>query len=279
MDARFKIRLLEIIDEVDRLCRENDLRYFLIGGSMLGAVRHKGMIPWDDDIDIGMPREDYELFKAIATEKMSSRYRFVDNGIDSEYHYFFGKVYHQETTLVEYEDPFYLGGVFVDIFPLDGMPESDKRRELHFRNFSMWLQLSRLVSTKNVHSKTAFKRFAEKLIKKIFSLSFCLNVCNRIARRYKFSSSEYVANLGGAWGRKEITHKKNFAFAEDTDFEGKTLSIPAGYDNILKEVYGDYMKLPPEEKRVSHHSHFYLNLDDRISADEILNRESSNETN
>lgn len=269
MDPKLKTLLLEIIDDLDRVCREHGLQYFLIGGSMLGAVRHKGMIPWDDDIDVGMPREDYERFKTIAPDSLKDKFRFVYNQIDKEYHYFFGKVYHQETTLVEFEDPFYLGGVYVDIFPLDGMPSSGWLRNIHFRRYKFWNRLSKIASVSVAKETSGFKAIVKRILKRIFSLSFCLRRCDAVAAEYSFEKSSYAANLGGAWGQREITRKENFADGVDAEFDGRLLRIPIGYVNILTEVYGDYMKLPPVEKRVSLHSHYYMNLERRVTKEDV----------
>ncbi len=269
MDHKLKTLLLEIVDDFDKVCRMHGLRYFLIGGSMLGAVRHKGIIPWDDDIDIGMPRYYYEKFKAIAQSGLNKKFIFVFNGIDKEYHYFFGKIYHQETTLVEFEDPFYLAGVFVDIFPLDGMPSSRLIQKIHFSRYRMWNRLSKIAAVSDKNRNFGVKSITRRVLRRIFPLSFCLKRCEVVAKGYTFEESQYVANLGGAWGEREVTLKTNFSEGVDMEFEGRLLQIPVGYSNILTEVYGDYMKLPPEEKRVSLHSHYYLNLDKRLTKKEI----------
>lgn len=269
MDAKLKSILLELVDDIDKVCRANNLQYFLIGGSMLGAVRHKGMIPWDDDIDIGMPREDYEKFKGIASEKLAPHHRFIYNQIDAEYHYFFGKVYHQNTTLIEYKDPAYPGGVFVDIFPLDGLPKNKLLLDMQYWHFDKWRNLASLAALHELPEAASFKVRLKRILKRHLSLSFCLKTCERIANIYSFSKSKNVVNYGGAWRKKEITGKENFAYGIDCEFEGRTLRIPVGYRNILTEVYGDYMKLPPVEKRISHHSHFYINLDRKMSDKEI----------
>lgn len=269
MDPKYKSLLLEILDDVDRVCRENNIRYFLLGGSMLGAIRHNGIIPWDDDIDIGMPREDYERFKTIAAEKLSPNHRFLYNGIDRKYHYFFGKVYHQETTLVEFKDPFYVGGVFVDIFPLDGLPSRRMLSDIHYKHFDIWRNLSALAAISTIHESSKVKHLLKSVLKKMLSLDFCLKMCDRIARRYPFAKSAYVVNFGGAWRKKEITVHDNFAYGIEWTFEGRKMKIPVGYRNILTEMYGDFMTPPPVEKQVSHHSHYYINLERRLTKHEI----------
>jgi len=215
-----------------------------------------------------MPREDYERFKAIAPECLASHHKFVYNEIDNDYHYFFGKVYHQNTTLIEYADPFYVGGIFVDIFPLDGLPANKLLRNLHYWHFDQWRNLAGLAALKNV-PKDSVKNVLKNALKKVLSLSMCLRMCDRLASVFPFESSSLVVNYGGAWRKKEITRHVNFAEWVDCEFEGRLLRIPSGHETILKEVYGDYMKLPPKEKRISHHAHYYMNLDCRISKEQI----------
>ena len=268
MDKVLKSLLLEIIDDLDKVCRENNIRYYLIGGSMLGAVRHKGFIPWDDDIDVAMPREDYERFKKLAPECLLSQHKFVYGEIDNEYHYFFGKIYHQNTTLIEYADPFYVGGIFVDIFPIDGLPSNKILRNLHYWHFDQWRNLVSLAAVKNIPKDSA-KNILKSTLKNFLSLPFCLKMCDKLASVFPFGTSDLAVNYGGAWRKKEITRHENFAEGVDCEFEGRTLRIPVGYENILREVYGDYMKLPPKEKQVSHHSHYYVNLERRLKEDEI----------
>lgn len=273
MRDKFKQRLIEIAVEIDRVCRENNLRYFLMGGSLLGAIRHDGIIPWDDDIDIAMPREDYEKLRKISQTAFQSRFRFATHDLDKDYPYFYAKVFHQETTFVELEDPFYLGGVFVDVFPIDGLPSNRFLMNLHYKRFYFWRKICKYTTLKKMvcdgsRFKQTMQNVAHRLINALITNTFAISQCDRVAKKYLFDDCEYVANLCGAYGKKEITLKTNMDTYKEHVFEGYNLLIPEGYENILTKTYGDYMQLPPEEKRVSRHNHFYLNLDKRITRKE-----------
>lgn len=277
MNKLLRERLIEILVEIDRVCRENKLRYFLTGGSLLGAIRHGGIIPWDDDIDVAMPREDYEKLKTISSQAFKRKFKLVTNDIDKEYHYVYAKVYHQQTTLIEFEDPFYVGGVFVDVFPIDGLPSHNLSRYYHCYKFNFWKNVSIYTSYTSgkhiVYSKIFLKRIFQKIkyigFNILFSKSKAIAKCNKIAKKYNFDKCEYVANLGGAWGKKEITARKNIESLMEHDFEGYKMFIPCGYDAFLKGLYGNYMQLPPVDKRVSHHYQYYINLEKRLSLEQI----------
>ena len=127
-----QLRILKNLLAVDKVCKEHNLRYYIMAGTMLGAVRHKGFIPWDDDLDIGMPRADYDLLMANAKEWLPKPYEAVCAENDKEYPLPFAKVQDADTTLIERMHLKYLGGVYIDIFPLDGVPESRMAQRMHF---------------------------------------------------------------------------------------------------------------------------------------------------
>ena len=121
MEANKQI-LIDILDEVVRVCKKNNLKYYLGYGTVLGAVRHQGFIPWDDDVDVVMPRRDYEYLIQNRDRLFKGKYRLAFYGITPQYHYDFVKIERTDTTLIERIDPLYVGGLYVDIFPLDNVP-------------------------------------------------------------------------------------------------------------------------------------------------------------
>lgn len=142
-----QLRILKNLLAVDKVCKEHNLRYYIMAGTMLGAVRHKGFIPWDDDLDIGMPRADYDLLMANAKEWLPEPYEAVCAENDKEYPLPFAKVQDANTTLIERMHLKYLGGVYIDIFPLDGVPESRMAQRMHFAKYGTLSYSSRSIQT------------------------------------------------------------------------------------------------------------------------------------
>lgn len=279
MNCQYKNILIEILLELDRVCKENNLRYFLAGGTLLGSIRHKGFIPWDDDIDVVMPRPDYEKLIELAHLVFHQKFKLTTNDIDDNYYHRYAKLYHQETTLVECKYPFYIGGLFVDIFPLDGMPENEIERKKHYANYRYALKklVKLYIEPRNILSQKNIVEIISSIIHQIkftiyhiiLSKKECIKSCERIAKKYPYENSNYVVNFGGAWGEREIFLKEIFENEILSEFEGHLYKIPQGYDMLLKNLYGNYMQLPPIDKQVTHHKHYILDLNKRLSLDEI----------
>lgn len=270
MNDIYKNKLIECLIEIDRVCNENGLRYYLTGGTLLGAIRHKGFIPWDDDIDIAMPRSDYEKLRNIASVVFEKKFRLVTIDEDKNYYCRFAKLYHQETTLVEFEHPFYLGGLYVDVFPLDGLPKDEIKRKKHFIKYTKALNIlyrlySHPIKISEVNSLRGLLRYGKrKIYGLLYSIPEIIKVCEKTAKTYPFEESEYVANLSGAWGEREITKREYFDEHDYAEFEGRKYRIPKGYHMLLTGLYGDYLQLPPIEKQVSHHSRYFMDLTIKI---------------
>ena len=134
--------ILKIAKAVDEVCKTHNLRYYIWAGTMIGAIRHKGFIPWDDDLDIAMPRADYNLLVEHAAEWLPEPYEMVCTETDSEYPLPFGKIQDASTTLIERMHLRYLGGIYIDVFPIDGAPEGWLKRKIHFAKYEYsWLPL------------------------------------------------------------------------------------------------------------------------------------------
>ena len=237
-----------ILDEVHRFCKAHGLRYFLSSGTLIGAVRHKGYIPWDDDIDIYMPREDYEIFlNAYHDEK--GIYRAINPASESHYYYTFAKVVDQRTHMVERETEGYEIGVYMDIFPVDFVTEDLKERERIFRQKKLLYKIRRckISSTNPLQSTLAYLVYKcwpmsvkqiERRIRKLIVLEKpTRTVCNM---------TEAGPSIKGCFPAEDI------ASSVDILFEGKTYKTMIGYRDYLERTYGDYMTLPPEDQRVTH---------------------------
>jgi len=239
-----------------QICDRYKLRYFLLGGSCLGAIRHKGFIPWDDDIDVGMPRSDYNKFLEIAQAELPEN-MFVQTVItDIEYPMCFAKLRNSNTTFIETSvKNFKINhGVYIDIFPLDGITDDEFERKKHLfklkichRAKSMyWYKGNKTITLKSIIYDFVFKIYYRNIRNIIKSEE-------KLMLKYDYDYSNLVFNYCGAWGEKEITPKEWFGEGKMADFEGISVLVPQNYDAYLTKMYGDYMTLPPIEKRVGHH--------------------------
>jgi lipopolysaccharide cholinephosphotransferase len=241
-----------------QFCEQNGINYYIVGGTLIGAVRHSGFIPWDDDIDIGMPREDYDRFLELADkfyEQTNRRYRISHTGNDEGYFYQFAKSYDTEATVTEsFLKPF-IRGTWVDIFPIDGTFKSLFLQKLQ-RKAIEWVQFFLFTKAGAYEpSKNMIKRKIRIFISKIFPVSIPAldSLIKALLTIKKFNNSNYVGNLVGYWGLKEVCRNSVFAGTIKLKFETIEANAPVGYDEYLRGIYGNYMELPPLEKRCSHH--------------------------
>lgn len=257
--------LLDMLEFFHTTCVELNLNYYAVGGTMLGAKRHNGFIPWDDDIDIAMPRKDYEiLIREFNSRFGKSKYALeYPSEQNPEYTYLYAKLYDTDTTLVEQARKPIKRGVYLDIFPLDGIGDNLEEAKLNYSpilkriRWHYWF----------VCSYTKYKVFSKKVLvflARIINVLFVSerklnNRINSMCKQRDFYKSEYVGNLLGAWAYKEIVRREYLGKPTEYDFCGITIYGVEKPHEYLSSIYGDYMKLPPEEKRVSHHD--YINID------------------
>lgn len=263
-------KIIGNLKAIHQVCQEHNLRYYLWAGSMLGAVRHKGFIPWDDDMDIAMPRPDYEELMSHWREWLPKPYEVICAENDATYPYPFAKIEDVSTVVLERPDFKFLEGVYIDIFPIDGVPADDAERKSHFKKYKFWRHLLFL------HGRDPFKHghgprsWYPWLIHNIFSLQGLQRRVKQLMTKYDYDSSEYVCDyddgISGTIEKRLLGTPKEYPFS-DTVFLGVE-----HYDEYLTNKYGNYMQLPPKEKQVQHH--FYrldLNLSYRdTSIEELL---------
>ena len=233
--------------------------YFIVGGTLLGAVRHKGFIPWDDDIDIALDRENYDKFVSRAHDILPPPYELETPSAQSNYPYLFAKVYDTRTTLVEGFSQPIKRGIYIDIFPLDGIPTNRYIQKIQVIRMRRYQKIYRRLYGGPVRSRSLIGRcihpLVSPLLRKIFSKKRLISKAQSICTSKKWEKSEYIVNYFGSWKFKEI-HKKDWYSQKKTLlFNEQEVLVPREYDKVLKALYGgDYAELPPEEKRRSHHN-------------------------
>jgi len=246
---------LNILQVIADFCDKNNITYFLGSGTLIGAIRHQGYIPWDDDIDLLMPRPDYEVFISIFN-KDDSNFKVFSNENDSKYCYPFAKVSDQRTLLVEDLNENFEGiGINVDIFPIDGLPEKKKEQVKLFKKITIVQKLLSYTSTPIRKERKLYKNWILRIIK-LLNANCLVNKLSDLAKSNKYNNAKEVGMI--VWSsNKSIpsVSKQVFEKYKLELFEGEEYKVPIGYHQWLTKVYGDYMKLPPEDKRVSHH-HF-----------------------
>lgn len=241
----------EILSEIDRFCRARGIRYQLSSGTLLGAVRHQGFIPWDDDIDIAMPREDYERFYAEFPQAHEGGPYRLTSYRDKTNIYPFIKIIDDRTVSYEqFVDDSYSTGIWVDVFPIDKLPEDD----------SLFIRCGRLQAIFGliVANPERATTKARKILKKILTPALrhidiyaLAEKMDRIASSAGNSQANDVGIVLFGYGAKERVPNSTLE-TQDASFEGKLFAIPKEYETVLKAQFGDYMTLPPEEERVAH---------------------------
>lgn len=249
---------LELLKEFDDFCNSNDLKYYLLWGTLLGAVRHKGFIPWDDDVDVCMPREDYE--QLINTYNLKNRYPYLLIHFSQQKEVNRRLAFLTDTRIglrkhgVSSKSKFDCLGI--DIFPIDGVCDCSIKQNFHETEISIF-QILYAVKTIDLEAPRSFARniiikIARAILKPI-SLKKIVTVCDSLAKKQSYCKTSRVGVYAiKTYGRYMIFNKTDFDRVIQIDFESLKLNIPIGYNNILTIIYGDYMTPPPVEKRKPH---------------------------
>lgn len=274
---------IELIEELDRVCKKYHLRYFASNGTLLGIVRHKGFIPWDDDVDIVMPRPDYQKLIEIAGQEFETPFFLHTAANGTGYYRNYIRLRNSSTTAIPLKDLNHCdnNGIFIDIFPLDGCPENKLVMRLQFFSVTAYSALANTYTYyPDFDSHKSFRKIlylTACIYCKIFGYSGLLHKMESLRSRTAYNDAREVYVI--THGRKCIVFPK--AYYENTewmDFEYIKLPVPTAYHDILSKHYGNYKQLPPIEERGTHHTIFfdpdqpYAEYIDVMSKEDILSR-------
>ena len=253
-----QLRILKNLQAVDAACKTHGLRYYIWAATMIGAIRHKGFIPWDDDLDIAMPRPDYDRLIAHAREWLSEPYEMVCAENDEVYPLPFAKVQDSSTTLIERMHLRYLGGVYIDVFPIDGVPEGWLRQRWQFARYEYYKRVLYLLFRDPYKHGHGPSSWIPLLCRRLYSLAEVQAKIRRILTAYDYDSCRLVADYDD--GFRGIMPKSILGKPTPYDFEDIRPLGVEHYDAYLSRKYGDYMAIPDGDHQRQHNFH-YLDFD------------------
>lgn len=264
-DKLRKLQLIEldILKEVVKICDKKNLKYYIIGGTLLGAVRHKGFIPWDDDIDIGMPRPDYERFIKIAPKLLPQFLKLKIFTIQKNVLHYPAKVENKNTIILDHSAKIEKKAhAWIDIFPLDGMPNNIFIRKVHcvkllfLRLLLKYSQFDKVVALnlkdRPFHEKLLIELGIKLNLKNFGNQYKIMELLDKNLKKYRYLKSTYIVNFMGAYKLKEMFPKSFFYATKRYKFEDIYLNGSKEYDLVLKQMYGNYMAIPPKSQRDKH---------------------------
>lgn len=248
---------MEMLLYFDHVCRSNGIKYSLTGGTLLGAVRHRGFIPWDDDIDVFLTRPEFDKLAAVFPD--DARFVFVNRHKEPGFNYVFGRLIDTKTLITESPNTLCAGkGIFLDICVVDGLPRNRVLRELHIA-YMRFLMRARRATVQNPKGKAYREKgpiivFLKKVLRTITNYEFWNKRLEKAMSKYPFDTSDYVGNFASQYGRKELLPRSVFSSYLDIPFEDYQFMVCVGYEKYLTSVYGEkYMDLPAKRKRKRPH--------------------------
>lgn len=254
-------KLLEMLKWLSSYIEEHGLRYYVIGGTFLGAVRHKGFIPWDDDIDIAMPRSDYQKLINLLSKRTDHYIVEYPNGKTKEYMYNFAKLYDVNTTMIEKLRMKVVRGVYIDIFPLDGLGNT---YEESIKNYKIIDRYNMLLAMRTCSYRKDRKWWKNLMmyIGRLIPISpvYLAKKVNDICMQRDFDKKTYVANCMSPYRSREILEKRLLGNPTNYQFEDIVVKGPELADEYLTTIFKNWKELPPENKRKTAHDFIYLDL-------------------
>lgn len=247
-----KETIFQILLKFSEYCDEKGLRYSLCGGTLLGAVRHKDFIPWDDDIDVYMPRPDYMRLHVLLKEESIGPYYQLKSSVYGNSPFPFAKIV-DNRTIVKAKCNDLDNILWIDIFPLDGVPIDKRECKKFLKRAKRWTRVFSFSVANIGTGMTKWKAILKTpilLAARIIGHKRCMKKLVQMAKTYGFDESEYIAYVGGI--EQTRIKKSDYTDCVDVEFHGHMFHAPSCWDQYLKDTYGNYMELPPENKRYAH---------------------------
>lgn len=264
-NRELKKKLVDMLSWFHAFCEDHELRYYILGGTMLGAARHHGFIPWDDDIDVGMPRSDYEKLAVLMKNTDLHYVLEMPKASQADFFYPYAKLYDTQTTLIENTRYKIKRGIYLDVFPLDGVGASKQDSITFFRPIKRKQSILIAMTTGIRAGRSLYKNAAVIAMRCVpnFLLDkkkLLLSVDQMCAQK-DFDQCEWVGNLMGNWMEREIMPRSVMGKPTAYTFENLTVWGPEDYDGYLTSLYGNWRELPPAEKRKTHHDFLHIDLE------------------
>lgn len=254
-----QLSILNILQYFDKYCKKYELTYYLSGGTLLGAVRHKGFIPWDDDIDVCMPRPDYEKLIKLFNDNANKRYLLSSYDVGNSYRPY-AKILDLTTKVIARtsEDEQHL---WIDVLPVDGLPDDEDEIKKIYQSCDRYRNILNLIRCKLGTGKTPLRRMSKYILQplaRLYGENRLIKKIEIIAKSYNYEDSQNVGVITwGLYGPREKMLKYEFEKSIEVTFEGKQYPTFSCWQSYLSNLYGDYMKLPPIEKRKTHEMEAY----------------------
>lgn len=259
---KVQIMTLSLLEKYISICDEYKLRYYLVGGALIGGFRHNGFIPWDDDIDVIMPRKDYEKFIEIINRGIPGGYSICNRFTDKNWHFAISQFIDLESEVeIHLAERSRRAHIWIDIFPADGSPDNKIKRFFHIKRILLYRYMIQIANIKlqvDAYRKRPFHERAILRVASIIPLGDLINTDKTLdklekhLKAYDFDTSAYVGDFLGRYREKEIMPYRVFGVPSKHRFEGIEVSVPQDSDYFLRKIYGDYMRIPPKEEQVAH---------------------------
>lgn len=278
--AEKKANVLQILKCFISYCKQNHLEYYAAYGTVLGAARHHGFIPWDDDVDVYMPRPDYDKFVVLAKKQPPKGHELLEHRYDRNYYSSYAKFCDANTTILEYTFLRTCLGNFIDVFPLDGLPENTKERvsychrlmedHLLLASVSFHKSFSDILGEiKGLHLRTAVTSIRNELFRQKI-LNRTEKDFSTLPGKYRYETSNYLGYAASTCKNEKDLKKSIFGEGTYLPFEDIQIRVPSEYEKYLEYIYGNWKQFPPIEERQPQHSIAYINLKEKVPYEEVI---------